>query len=206
MSLLRAEAPSLCSLSKQRLWIGRRARKWRQKEQRSESRWNVWQPARQREEEVGKNEIMWRWQMKMCKYYRKRSSSFIVPVSSPSVSSFHPSPFSSLTTFPDRQMFLACSIWRSQNKTGTCLHDPKLSEVSSLALFSRGTNLQQQDLTPNKMLGCEEEEGVSEEMCVWKFQTLRYEKSGANRTIQHKKQGFAAPAWSQVGSISSSTV
>lgn len=42
VSLLRAEAPSLCLLSKQRLWIGRRASKWRQKEQRSESRWNVW--------------------------------------------------------------------------------------------------------------------------------------------------------------------
>lgn len=104
----------------------------------------------QAEEVVGKNEIMWRWQMKMCKYYRKRSScssntssssfstssSFIVQVSPPSASSFHPSSFRSLTTFPDSQMFLACSIWRSQNKTRTCLCHPKRSEASPLALFA----------------------------------------------------------------------
>lgn len=137
---------------------------------------------------------MWRWQMKLCKYYRKgSSSSFIVPVSPPSVSSFHPSPFSSLTTFPDSQMFLACSIWRSQNKTGTCLHDPKLSEVSSLALFSRETYLQQQDLTPDKIPGWSARRGLWGDVCL-KIPNFTIWNSGARRAIQHRKQGFAAPA------------
>lgn len=98
------------------------------------------------EEVVGKNEIMWRWQMKICKYYQKEgscssstSSSFVVPVSPPSVSWFHPSFFSSLTTFPDSQMFLACSIWRSQNTTRTCLHDPKRSEALWSLSSQRGS-------------------------------------------------------------------
>lgn len=135
------------------------------------------------------------------------SSSFIVAVSPPSVSSFHPSPSSSLTTFPDSQMFLACAIWRSQNKTGTCFHDPKLSAVSSRALFSRGTNLHQQDLTPNKIPGQEGRKG-SPRRCVFENSKLYDLKNqeGESRATQHGKQGFAAPARSQVGSISSSTV